>query len=352
MKYKIFSLLFLGVIYAQCENFGQFECNSDENCEWVEDLECGSCSSLSSDACSSTSECNWEYGCIQWGSWYTWLCYDYGYECTGGTYQVDNGYCEEIMMPGCSELDQNSCNHPAYGDGCEWVEDITMASCSQFDNSENSCTDYPGECFWDEDITYASCDYPNSGICNSVEGCYWDCYYGYCDCYGQQQIVDTECIGQYDIDNSYCQEVQMPECSQMLEGQCDDNEDCEWVEDIANMSCSGFTIETCNMQDGCFLDQDCEQWGSWYSWICYDYGPLYCSGSYESDNSYCEEISVEYLMGDINNDFIINILDVIEIINLILDGEHLAIVDMNYDHSVNVLDIIILVDIILNPTRL
>ena len=210
-KYSAILLLFtVNAIYAQCENLNESLCEDNDNCSWVEDLEWGSCSSLSSDACSSTSECNWEYGCIQWGSWYTWLCYDYGYECTGGTYQVDNGYCEEIMMPGCSELDQNSCNHPAYGDGCEWVEDITMASCSQFDNSENSCTDYPGECFWDEDITYTSCDYPNSGTCNSVEGCYWDCsdYGWYCDCYGQQQTVDTECIGQYEINNSYCDEIQ------------------------------------------------------------------------------------------------------------------------------------------------
>ena len=421
LKYKIISLCFLGLVYSQCEDYSQSQCNNNEVCEWIYDISYGNCGNLTVGQCYNyPGECYVD----SLPGWYD----SSGPYCTGGTYQIDNSYCEEIEMPECSDMNESECSSD---DVCEWVEDIEIGQCSQFDNSENSCTDYPSECFWDEDITYASCDYPNSGSCNSVEGCYWDCsdYGWYCDCYGQQQIVDTECIGQYDIDNSYCQEVQMPECSQMLEGQCDDNEDCEWVEDIANMSCSGFTIETCNMQDGCFLDQDCEQWGSWYSWICYDYGPLYCSGSYESDNSYCqevqmpecsemlegqcddnedcewvediqwgncsnynngtacdandncywdlcyggsygswshcciggayqidngycEEVSVEYLMGDINNDFIINILDVIEIINLILDGEHLAIVDMNYDHSVNVLDIIILVDIILNPTRL
>jgi hypothetical protein len=92
---------------------------------------------------------------------------------------------------------------------CEWTEDIEIGNCSVFDNSESSCTSYPSECFWDEDTTYASCNYSSSGACNSVEGCYWDCsdYGWYCDCYGQQQIIDTECVGQYEIDNSYCEEV-------------------------------------------------------------------------------------------------------------------------------------------------
>ena len=159
-------------------------------------------------------------------------------------------------------MDESECSSD---DVCEWVEDIEIGQCSQFDNSENSCTSYPGECFWDEDITYASCNYSNSGSCNSVEGCYWDCsdYGWYCDCYGQQQIVDTECIGQYEIDNGYCEEV-------------------------------------------------------------------------------------EYQLGDINNDLVINVLDVIEVINLIIDNEYNYIVDMNHDLDVNVLDIIELVNIILN----
>ena len=245
------------MIYAQCENFGQFECNSDQNCEWGENIDSGVCSDFdyNSALCDSINQCDWT------------------------SYEIDCG-----TATGYSDCDISA--------GCSYS--------------------------W---LTYT--------------------------CSGWTTVSDCS-GGYYEIDNGYCQEIEMPECSEMLEGQCDDNEDCEWVEDIANMSCSGFTIETCNMQDGCFLDQDCEQWGSWYSWICYDYGPLYCSGSYESDNSYCEEISVEYLMGDINNDFIINILDVIEIINLILNDEHIEMADMNHDHSVDVLDIIVLVDIILN----
>ena len=33
----------------------------------------------------------------QYGWWYDW-CYTYGYECTGGTYQIDSGDCEESTV--------------------------------------------------------------------------------------------------------------------------------------------------------------------------------------------------------------------------------------------------------------
>ena len=78
------------------------------------------------------------------------------------------------------------------------------------------------------------------------------------------------------------------------------------------------------------------------------YSEHYCIDEILFSDENAEEVSVEYLMGDINNDFIINILDVIVIINLILDGEELAIADMNYDGVLNVLDIISIINIILD----
>jgi len=247
----------------------------------------------------------------------------------------------------CDDYNQSQCSN----NNCEWVEDIEIGQCSQFDNSENSCTDYPGECFWDEDITYASCDYPNSGSCNSASGCYWNCsdYGWYCDCYGQQQIIDTECIGQYEIDNSYCQEAEMPECSEMNELECSSDNSCNWVDNIEIGSCSSLSASECSQyfDDGCSLNADCIQWGSWYSWICYEYGPSYCTGgNINIGNSYCEE--TEYQLGDLNQDSIINIQDVIIIINFILNGEFDLVADINLDSIVNVLDVIQIVNIILS----
>ena len=93
----IYVLIFLGsFLYSQCDDYNEFQCSSDNYCEWIENMESGSCGSLSGSNCELTPGCAWEWGCIEMGWWYNW-CYTYGYECNGGTYSYDNGYCEEIM---------------------------------------------------------------------------------------------------------------------------------------------------------------------------------------------------------------------------------------------------------------
>ena len=54
------------------------------------------------------------------------------------------------------------------------------------------------------------------------------------------------------------------------------------------------------------------------------------------------------LLGDINNDGIINILDAVQLVNIILINEYSSNVDMDQDGIVNILDIVQLVNIILN----
>ena len=75
-------------------------------------------------------------------------------------------------------------------------------------------------------------------------------------------------------------------------------------------------------------------------------GKIYSGNSFQLDTSYCEEI--DYLIGDINSDSIINILDVIETINIILNNNYDVMVDMDNNQQVNVLDVIQLINIILN----
>lgn len=62
-----------------------------------------------------------------------------------------------------------------------------------------------------------------------------------------------------------------------------------------------------------------------------------------------ENYQEDSLLGDLNNDEILNILDVIQLINLILDGEDNSAADMNDDDIVNILDVIQLINIILLP---
>ena len=53
------------------------------------------------------------------------------------------------------------------------------------------------------------------------------------------------------------------------------------------------------------------------------------------------------LMGDINNDGLINILDIVQVVTLVLESDYESIVDLNYDGSVDVLDIVIMINMVL-----
>ena len=56
-----------------------------------------------------------------------------------------------------------------------------------------------------------------------------------------------------------------------------------------------------------------------------------------------------YILGDVNNDNLLNVLDVVLLVNIVLySDEYNQIADMNNDGILNVLDIVLLVNIILN----
>jgi hypothetical protein len=52
-------------------------------------------------------------------------------------------------------------------------------------------------------------------------------------------------------------------------------------------------------------------------------------------------------IGDINNDGILNIIDIVSIVNIILYNQYIDLADLNLDGDVDILDVIQLVDIIL-----
>ena len=61
--------------------------------------------------------------------------------------------------------------------------------------------------------------------------------------------------------------------------------------------------------------------------------------------NYCEEN--QYQLGDISQDSVINIQDVIMTISLILNNEFNYLADMNNDNILNVIDILQMVNIII-----
>ena len=254
MKKIIFfiSIVFTNFIFAQCENYNQLQCSNNINCEWVEDIESENCSDWSySNQCNAIDECEWS------------------------SYQIDCG----------TATGYSDCNISA---GCSYS--------------------------W---LTYT--------------------------CSGWTTI--SECSGgYYEVDNSYCQEIEMPECSEMNQSQCGDDINCGWVEDIVAGYCWNHnTAASCPDYPACSWFCD----GCWYLGECC--GSYICTGGYyEIDNSTCEESEINYLLGDITQDGTININDVVLVVNLILYQEYNQLADINQDNTVNVADAIQIIDIILN----
>ena len=63
---------------------------------------------------------------------------------------------------------------------------------------------------------------------------------------------------------------------------------------------------------------------------------------YNNDGGDCGEI----LLGDINGDQILDILDIVIMISTILNNEYSIVADVNEDGSVNVLDVIVMINIL------
>ena len=86
------------------------QCNQDGGCEWTDAVSYGNCDNYNSSwTCDANDECWWD---LCYGGWYgSWSgC------CRGGTYQIDNSYCQEIEILECSDMNQLQCNQDT---GCE-----------------------------------------------------------------------------------------------------------------------------------------------------------------------------------------------------------------------------------------
>ena len=313
-KFMIYlSILMISNIYAQCNDYSASQCNNDTSCEWIENIESVTCASLVLDEelCEAAPECT--YSCDDGGGYFGWC----NSNCYGGMTYNDNGYCQEIEILECSDMNLQQCISE---DVCEWVENIDIENCYDI-------LDCTGGCTWQD--------------CEAIEGCNWH--------FGTAYYDPSYCYGEHEVDNSYCEEIVMPECSEMNESQCSNDDECDWTENIEWGSCEDLT-PIWNVIYYC--DDLSTNLDNCYTYTCYGggYGQwgTCCAGDpyIIADNSYCEEIPYE--LGDVNQDSIINIQDVILVINLILNGEFDLVADINLDSTVNVLDVIQLVNIILN----
>ena len=172
----IYIIIFLTTLYSQCDSYTSSECDSNSNCEWIENIESVTCSSLvwDEELCEASPDCT--YSCWDAGGYFGWC----EPACTGGMTYIDSGYCTEVEVLECAELNHGPCMNN--GD-CEWIDNTQTGSCSS--------------------LSLAVCDLSEYGSCYS-DCTNWGSYYNGMFCYGTMYCAG----GSYQIDTSYCEEVQ------------------------------------------------------------------------------------------------------------------------------------------------
>ena len=100
-------------------------------------------------------------------------------------------------------------------------------------------------------------------------------------------------------------------------------------------------------EDGSYSPMQC--WSSTgYCWCVDQYGNEIEGTSIPSWQGLPECEEIEYILGDINEDTLINVQDIIFILNLVLNNQYNSLGDINLDSELDVLDVVTLVGIILN----
>ena len=177
---------------------------------------------------------------------------------------------------------------------------------------DNDCISVWGHC----DIGLGGCHYsvneelyPEDLINQLVDDWIYSesCEGGVCDC---MDLPYAQCLGEECV-SVYCNDDNPAGC---IQTGCEDGNICVDI------------LEYC-VPSHCFCD-DSSFYGYWY--CTEDCGGGIC-----------------VLKGDLSLDDSVNIVDVVQTVNLILNGGNDIIVDMNNDNLINISDIIILTNIIL-----
>ena len=194
------------------------------------------------------------------------------------------------------------------------------------------------------------------------EGEYLDCNFDQ-DCFIEQGHCSVGLGGcYYSVNSTYESDL----VSSLVEDWI--NEDCiEGVCDcfnepypICNNGTCDFTYCLDENPQGCFNGSECDDGYSCIDNWETDCTPSSCWCDELTGNWYCTEdcnggsCVLDALIGDINNDLFVNVLDVVIVVSFILGNDsptdiEFDISDINNDGFLNVLDVVSLVDIVLNP---
>ena len=251
------------ITQENCESF-------DGNCQWTETIETGWCHNLGYEEC-ELNGCDWE--CAWYHGSCGGCCY---YECDGGTYEIESGYCEANIPS----------SRFGFGNITSNMMEVNYLSESDIGGFQFTLTDEPdlisitdisGGLAEDAGFTVSFSDETGIILGFSFEG----------------EII--------------------PEGSGLL----------------TNIY---YTYHNAGTTDICMTDIIVSN----------------PDGQGLSTEGDCTQISGG-LLGDLNEDGILNIVDIIILVNLIISGEPIdnPLADVNQDESINILDVISLVNLIL-----
>ena len=315
----------------ECSEMNQSECYNNDSCQWIDDIEIGDCSDITNSAeCYQTNQCLW-YNAGNYGYLYD--------NCYGGTYEIDNSYCQETEVQGCEE------GFIQINDLCFHEGDISVIQ-KMIDNSYQSNIDL--DCQDGDDY----CGSPNPFM-DSLDNWAWLSFdgVGYDMPGNNNGSVEPLELG-----------LQQWENGRLTSFMCGAYIYCQLSgpipEEINNLTeLETFRVEG-NYFNGFIPESICDldinynnslEFDVRYDQLCPPYP--YCIDTNEDFwgqyNEECSEI------GDVNYDGMINILDIISLVSIILDGsstdyQTFIISDINSDSALDILDIIVIVNIILD----
>lgn len=239
-------------------------------------------------------------------------------------YAVVNGICDGVS-------------------GCGWEIDgidYTNAFFDTFEDCEENCLDEPYIC---EDIENDYDQYHSGG--------YIECEYDN-DCIAVWGHCDVGLGGcHYSVnENNYPEDEINNLVDMWLDGNC-----MQWVCDCSAEPYAQCIDETCTSAY-CMSDNPagCYQTGCNEGYECLDDTNYCVPSTCGCDGFYGDWICTEdcgggtcAMLGDINYDGVLNIIDVVSIVSVILQASYNVVADINQDNSLNVIDIVILVNLIL-----